>query len=236
VLKNHQRPEKVSTRSSLEVRSIFYTIQGEGPFAGTPAVFVRLAGCNLQCPNCDTDYTSVRSLHSPDEIVAKIKDLMAPGLVVITGGEPFRQNITALLRQLFLAGYYIQVETNGTLPSPRDVFWSINIGERYGRYLVCSPKTGMVHKTIQANACAFKYVASAKSLNKETGLPDKALGHPAHPHLYRHASSYSVSIYLQPEDSQDAEENLENQKAVIEACLKFGYILQLQLHKIIGLA
>ena len=44
-----------SYEGTLQVHSIFKTIQGEGPFCGTPCVFVRLAGCNLQCPACDTD-------------------------------------------------------------------------------------------------------------------------------------------------------------------------------------
>src|SRR3954467_9071958 len=47
-----------SDGNSLSIHSIFYTLQGEGPYSGCPAVFMRLAGCNLQCPGCDTDYTS----------------------------------------------------------------------------------------------------------------------------------------------------------------------------------
>ena len=75
----------------LDVHSIFYTIQGEGPFTGCPAVFVRLAGCNLKCPGCDTDYTSNRTPMTAEQILNKILELASPAtLVVITGGEPFR--------------------------------------------------------------------------------------------------------------------------------------------------
>ena len=56
---NSQAIEKSAhyTTRSYDVHSIFPTIQGEGPFVGQPAIFIRLAGCNLQCPACDTDYT-----------------------------------------------------------------------------------------------------------------------------------------------------------------------------------
>ena len=51
---NTQEPEKIDRDRHLDVHSIFHTIQGEGPYCGHPAVFIRLAGCNLQCPGCDT--------------------------------------------------------------------------------------------------------------------------------------------------------------------------------------
>ena len=69
-MKNQQLADKPvlnETGLSLQVNSIFYTIQGEGPFAGRPAIFIRLAGCNLQCPGCDTEYTK-RQTMTVDEI------------------------------------------------------------------------------------------------------------------------------------------------------------------------
>ena len=68
----------------LKVHSIFNTIQGEGPLAGKPAVFVRLAGCNLQCVQCDTDYTSKEEKLSPPAIVERIKSLRGYGLAVLS--------------------------------------------------------------------------------------------------------------------------------------------------------
>ena len=112
----------------VEVHSIFYTIQGEGPFCGTPSVFVRLAGCNPQCPWCDTEYSSSRMEMTPFEVVVQAKvrfRLPKGGLVVITGGEPFRQNLSYLLRALTEHGYYVQIETNGTLPPPACVVYAI---------------------------------------------------------------------------------------------------------------
>ena len=66
------QPIEKRTKSAdglLSLHSIFHTIQGEGPFCGTPSVFVRLAGCNLQCPACDTDYTQGRRAASAQEIL-----------------------------------------------------------------------------------------------------------------------------------------------------------------------
>src|SRR5574343_1826946 len=95
---NNQQPAPRDFQDTLEVHSIFSTIQGEGPFCGRPAVFVRLAGCNLQCPGCDTDYTQNRARLDYEIILSIIRDQLAltaskANLIVVTGGEPFRQNI-----------------------------------------------------------------------------------------------------------------------------------------------
>ncbi|WP_046973456.1 7-carboxy-7-deazaguanine synthase QueE, partial [Dyella japonica] len=97
------------------------TIQGEGPFCGQPAVFVRLAGCNLQCPGCDTNYTSNRKKMSHSDIWQEIVHVTGEAktkLVVITGGEPFRQpEVVNFINYLIdMKGYRVQVETNGTMP------------------------------------------------------------------------------------------------------------------------
>ncbi len=102
----------LSKEGTLDVHSLFYTIQGEGPHCGKPAIFVRLYGCNLQCPGCDTDYTSTKKPMSVAVLRAAIDALKedeqpdAPKpIVVITGGEPFRQNITPLCIALLRGGY-----------------------------------------------------------------------------------------------------------------------------------
>lgn len=235
---NRQPIEKKVHREDglVEVHSIFYTIQGEGPFCGTPSLFVRLAGCNLQCPFCDTEYTSSRMVMTPLEVVEQAQISMPKGgLVVITGGEPFRQNLTQLLWALRGAGYYIQIETNGTLP-PSDFPYSQDIGARNGAYIVCSPKTGKVHPQVWAQACCAKYVMDADEVGVD-GLPVTALGHTANPQLARPPILWERHmIYLQPMDEQDYEENQRNIDAVRESCMEHGYNLQLQIHKLIGVA
>lgn len=243
---NNQPPEKKSRASKLQIHSIFQTIQGEGPFCGTSAIFVRLAGCNLQCPLCDTDYTSHREEYSPEELVSKLLRFQNQGLVstttklvVITGGEPFRQDLTELLERLIGAGFYVQIETNGTLP-PSQFNYSRTPEHRKGAYIVCSPKTGTIHKKILQYACCLKYVMGHHQVG-EDGLPLTALDHTAHPRLARPPADWDRPIYLQPIDwtfgvgSSEAKSlNEESLRACIDSCYRHGYILQLQIHKLIG--
>ncbi len=100
----------------LQLAEIFYSVQGEGTWTGTPAVFVRLAGCNLACDFCDTDY-STKFFAEVDEVVARVRD--AGGecpMVVLTGGEPLAQAQTpALIEALRRDGRRVHVESNGTI-------------------------------------------------------------------------------------------------------------------------
>lgn len=103
------------------VNEIFYSLQGEGMHTGTPAVFVRLSGCNLKCPFCDTDHRRA-VLMSANEIIAEVKRFPAK-TVVLTGGEPLMQADAELLEAFSNAGLRVHVETNGTYPLPAPVHW-----------------------------------------------------------------------------------------------------------------
>lgn len=225
--------------ATLRVHSIFHTIQGEGPLTGHPAIFVRLAGCNLQCPQCDTEYTGpettpqdahgVRTLTVSD-IVARVRSLHpGPRLVVITGGEPFRQNIAPFCQALIDEDYMVQVETNGTLGVPMAMPSDV--------WIVVSPKAGKVHPSIRETAIAWKYVLNHDSMDPSDGLPIRALDHTAGPHgVARPPADFNPSaIYLQPADLQDAEINDKNVQAVIRSCMRHGYTLQLQTHKLLNM-
>src|SRR5262245_23888824 len=119
--KNALLKQDLDESGALWVQEMFHTIQGEGPFTGLPAVFIRLGGCNLKCHFCDTDFESSTWRPSHDELIDKFNALETAEttrLVVLTGGEPFRQNAVPLMTTLLAAGWTIQVETAGLLWLP----------------------------------------------------------------------------------------------------------------------
>ncbi|WP_324044440.1 7-carboxy-7-deazaguanine synthase QueE [Aeromonas dhakensis] len=118
------------------INEIFQTIQGEGVFTGLPAIFVRLQGCPVGCPWCDTRHTWVVdparevgvqavldcsnesdgwSKMSTAQILASFQQLGYQARhVVITGGEPCLYDLQDLSTALIVAGYQVQIETSGT--------------------------------------------------------------------------------------------------------------------------
>ena len=100
----------------LKVNEIFFSIQGESTFAGSPCVFVRLTGCNLRCTYCDTRYAyEAGDEMSLDSVIRAVDHYHCP-LVEITGGEPLLQDESGrLAKRLLDGGHTVLVETNGTL-------------------------------------------------------------------------------------------------------------------------
>lgn len=117
----------------LQLAEIFYSIQGEGAFTGTPAVFVRLAGCNLSCDFCDTDY-SLKFFASIDDVVARVRELGGDcPMVILTGGEPLAQRETLnLISALQHDRRRVHIESNGTIYTelPADVWLCVSPKER----------------------------------------------------------------------------------------------------------
>ena len=104
---------------TYKINEIFYSLQGEGFYTGTPSVFVRFSGCNLSCPFCDTDHNQ-GVMMTADEIAAAVNAFPASH-VVLTGGEPslfVDDELTAALQ-----GHFIAMETNGTHPVAAGVDW-----------------------------------------------------------------------------------------------------------------
>ncbi len=232
---NQQPPEKRDNESGdyLEVVSVFWTIQGEGPFAGTPAVFVRLAGCNLQCEACDTDYTDNRTKVPVARLSIEVWEALPwpreKKLVVITGGEPFRQNCGAFIECLVQLGLRVQFETNGTLyDESMGLLWD-------AVSVVCSPKTGKLDKRLMVHIGSLKYILQAGKVDPADGLPTDSLMTGVRP--CRPWEGFSGEIYIQPLDEGvgNEERNLLNQKAAVETCMKYGYTYCHQLHKLLQL-
>ena len=108
---------------TYKVVEIFYSIQGEGRWAGTPSVFVRFSGCNLKCPFCDTDHSKFKEMavseiaHTVNAVVTDAGVSMHDAMevpVVFTGGEPFLQLDPVLMRAMGTRRP-LRVETNGTV-------------------------------------------------------------------------------------------------------------------------
>ncbi|WP_304510176.1 7-carboxy-7-deazaguanine synthase QueE, partial [Duncaniella muris] len=94
---------------SYRINEIFYSLQGEGYFTGTPAVFLRMSGCNLKCGFCDTRHEE-HTLMSPAQIVEAIGQYPTRH-IIITGGEPSLQLDQMLVDLLHDEGWFIQIET-----------------------------------------------------------------------------------------------------------------------------
>ncbi len=102
-----------------KINEIFYSLQGEGHHAGTPAVFIRFSGCNLRCPFCDTMHQDGKMM-SDEEIAGEAVKYPAEW-IILTGGEPTLQLDEKLLDTLKKMGKKIALETNGTRPVPAGV-------------------------------------------------------------------------------------------------------------------
>jgi organic radical activating enzyme len=212
-------------RGNLDIVKIWPTIQGEGPYYGCPAVFVRFAGCNLQCPMCDADYTSERRKMSPGKIVDEIQKYYKQSLVVLTGGEPFRQNLDPLVRLLINTGMTVQIETNGCYYQPAIPYDKIMV--------VCSPKTPKIHPDLPVHC--YKYVLDEENISEGDGLPTSVLGMDKPPARPRDNEWGKVPIYVQPADEFDEEKTRNNMEMTAAVVMKFGYRLSIQIQKIIGL-
>lgn len=188
----------------LQIAEIFYSIQGEGTWTGTPAVFVRLAGCNLSCDFCDTDY-SLKSIASVEDVVRMVRE--AGGscpMVILTGGEPLAQAQTLeLIEALRSDGLRVHIESNGTIYTalPDDVWLCVSPKER-------------VDPRMAARANEAKLIVDER-------VPEE------HVTLFEHLGS----ILLQPEGNKHR--NIEIAFAYVQAHPD-RFRLSLQTHKLIG--
>jgi organic radical activating enzyme len=225
---NPIRAQEKGDGQTLWVQEVFYTLQGEGPFTGQPAVFVRLAGCNLKCFFCDTDFESSDWRPSLTELLEQIEAVRSPvcNLVVITGGEPFRQNILPLVQSLLQSGLRVQIETNGTL-------W-IDLPVSKNLHIVCSPKTTHLHPRLQARINSYKYVIAEGGVDPDDGLPSGCTQTPT-ADAYIARPLPGASVYVMPMDSFDPAQNQRNLEACLDSATRFGYTLTLQTHKLLGI-
>ncbi len=115
-------PELAQTLAVVET---FHSIQGEGAWAGTNAFFIRLGGCDVGCPWCDTKHSWNPKRHPQQTIGTLVSAAKAanPQIVVITGGEPLMHNLTLLTQQLKAADLQVHLETSGAHPFSGHFDW-----------------------------------------------------------------------------------------------------------------
>jgi 7-carboxy-7-deazaguanine synthase len=218
-----------------QVNEVFQTIQGEGRYTGTPAIFVRLQGCPVGCSWCDTKHTWTLDPElaiTPDQLLAKRGDSpswtgITPAAllalfrqqgyqarhVVITGGEPCMVDLTSLCQTLHAAGYSTQIETSGTfeIKAPPDTWVTV------------SPKLNMpggypVLPSALKRADEIKHpVAMQKHVDELVALLDL---HQLNDKL----------VYLQPISQQKRATEL-----AIASCIKHNWRLSVQVHKYLGI-
>lgn len=206
------------------VKEIFYTLQGEGANVGSPAVFLRFAGCNLwsgreadrasaACRFCDTDFVGTDGpgggrFAGADSLAEAVLAAWPAGVeshrfVVCTGGEPLLQLDEQLLDALHARRFRVAIETNGTQPVPRGVDW------------VCvSPKAGA--PLVVQRGDELKLVLPQVGAEPE-----------------RYESLAFAHFFLQPMDGPERRRNTELAVAYCRAHPRWR--LSLQTHKLIGI-
>lgn len=242
---NPIRHRDYDPEGKLYVQEIFHSIQGEGRSAGIPAVFIRLAGCNLSCWFCDTEFESGmnRPKVDPSQLVAEVDALARPSteLVVITGGEPLRQEIGPLVAALIASGRRVEIETAGTLPPPPGLRL---VEERHRYSITISPKTHRVNETTAWMADTWKYIVRAGGTGDD-GLPIDSTqipGETDHPlarpwNIYDDPDVWTTGdllemVYVQPMDTGSKESTQENIRHAAAVAMTYGYRLSIQLHKV----
>ena len=226
----------MSVLSTLNINEMFETIQGEGAYTGIPSIFVRLQGCPVGCPWCDTKHTweiKADLSVSPEDVIAKSSEsetyfvsneasLMTlfkqqgyvAKHVVITGGEPCMYDLRPLTSILHQNGYTTQIETSGT--------FEVLCDER--TYVTVSPKINMkggfdVLTSALERANEIKHpIAMQKHIDELDALLTKV------------SSLEGKQVCLQPISQQKRATEL-----AVSTCIARNWRLSLQTHKYIGI-
>ena len=189
---------------------IFNSVQGEGYHTGTPSIFIRFGGCNLQCSWCDTDFSKFDNKTIPE--IMEILGQWRTKRVIYTGGEPALQKLRPLSDELHSHGYNIAIETNGT----------IKLEEGLVDWICVSPKDMLYPEFSikQRKGDELKVVYTGQDLA-----------------MYDHLKKGFENLFLQPcyDESKDAGFNGKTFHGTFERVMQNpGWNLSLQTHKWMG--
>jgi 7-carboxy-7-deazaguanine synthase len=210
----------------VKVSEIFDSIQGEGPYIGHPATFIRLYGCNMSCPWCDSGYAKTGKFKEVEveNIIERIKNKR---IAVFTGGEPLLQY--KALRKIWSTGTSLHLETNG----------SVSFGKYLGfDYASVSPKLHALNEeyldtlTEWARAAVYmpQYEISFKFVYESDDSWKAKLNSVLLNFKENDVNLKGLNIYMMPEGQ---EFNRERYKECAEFCIDNGYILAPRLHTLI---
>ena len=226
----------MSATVQYPVNEIFESIQGEGRFTGVPSVFLRLQGCPVGCPWCDTQHTwpvanediiTVTQLraknaeaptHAYMSVAGFLNEYSKRGYqarhIVITGGEPAMHDLLPLTTELLAQGWSVQIETSGTfaLLCHTDVFVTVSPKINMPGKFPILPQVMARANEIKHAIAMQKHVDELQALLVECPVTDDTL------------------IYLQPISQQARATEL-----AVATCIKHNWRLSLQTHKFIGI-
>lgn len=214
----------MSKAQHLPLVEIFYSLRGEAHWAGSPATFVRLATCNLACPNCDTEFNRFTYVHFT-EVLRFARNTKCPW-IVFTGGEPLiHDKLIAEFQDYALGegmGFKYHLETNGT-KEPAIADWD---------WITCSPKVGANHINGSVVKPEELSPACLVDANEFKILVGRQFPSPKMMVEWLAAQNSLADLYLQPWKDTEYDQNL---KEAIAFCLENPHVtLSLQTHKVIN--
>ena len=210
--------------SQLRIREIFPTIQGEGRYTGAPSVFVRLQGCDVGCPWCDTKESWDFGAHDILVVVRgrDLADLLRaqhgakPGIhhIVITGGEPAAYDLLEATAGLIARGFTVSVETSGTYPlRVHDDTW-VTVSPKWDMPGGRKVRDDVLYRANELKCVVGKDADVDRAV--DAWLPEQRAN--------------GVQLYLQPLSMSSKATEL-----CVAACLETGAHLSPQTHKHLGL-